>query len=307
MESTDKLHILRPRILPDSPSFPSPDQLKRYYVPEEDYEYNRPLSATFAALGIVLLVVLFLGILICCAAILAGNTNVGQRRRERQKLRKGVIVRGLDMIRRVEVVGGEQESGVRIGTAAEEGKKKKKKGGKKGGKKDCDDDDDDDDGDDECECECEYEYEGSFDFDEKDAVDEGDEYEGCFDEKESFDEKEGLRMELEMGGGSAGEGEGEGGKGGKGGKGEECEEWGEVPADEDLPGYDAVGFDEMGEMVDTPCPAYIPRERSVATTSGSASDDGYEYGDMLTKGVLGEKVLEKWRGGEGGGGSSKRG
>ncbi|KAG0633311.1 hypothetical protein HOY80DRAFT_992410 [Tuber brumale] len=207
-----------PRSLPDSTSglqpLTSPDHLRME-------EYNRPLTATFFALGTILCIVLALSLIFCCAARLAGQIHERRRVRVRQRQRltsgRRRVMRRLEVLRRGE--GLKKQTWVRAGIAvvvAEEGERKE-------GKKDNADDD------------------------------------GCGD-----GERLGRDLEKEGGGGG-------------------WSEW-DAGRDEELPVYDPVRFNEKGEMIDAPCPAYLPRVKSV----GNGSDDG--RGGMLMK----ENILWKW-------------
>ncbi|PWW76609.1 hypothetical protein C7212DRAFT_343991 [Tuber magnatum] len=210
--------ILLPRALPGSagglPPLTGPDYLQMD-------EYNRPLTATFFALGIILCTVLVLSLIICCAARLAGRTHERRRvrMRERQRLTSGGrgMMRGLEVLRKGEGQG--QETGVMIGmtvvVAGEEEEEEEEEG--RGGK--------------------------------KDNVGDSD---GC-------DGENGSGRDLEKG-------EGE----------------------EELPEYGAIGFNEKGEMIDAPCPAYLPRVKPTTDVANEV------YGGMLVKEAPEKKVLWKW-------------
>ncbi|KAG0123496.1 hypothetical protein HOY82DRAFT_619179 [Tuber indicum] len=208
-----------PQALPDSAGglqpLTSPDHLRIK-------EYNRPLTATFFALGTILCIVLALSLIFCCAARLAGQIH-GRRRvrvRQRQRLTSGRrrVMRTLEVLRRGE--GLKKQTGIRAGIAVVVAEEEERKEGKR-----------------------------------DNVGDSG----GCGD-------GEGSGKDLEKGGGKGG-----------------WSEW-DAGRDEELPEYDPVGFNEKGEMIDAPCPAYLPRLKSV----GNGSDDG--RGGMLMK----EKILWKW-------------
>ncbi|PUU83197.1 hypothetical protein B9Z19DRAFT_1119615 [Tuber borchii] len=196
------------------PPLTSPD-----YLPVE--EYSRPLTTTFFSLGVVLCTVLFLALIICCAARLAGRIHEHRRvrMRDRQGLTSGrrmMMMRRLEVLRKGEVLG--QETVIKIGTVVVAAEEEEGKGGK------------------------------------RDNIDENG---GCDDGKKSGED-------LEKGGGGGGGGGGGEEEGGRGGG---RSEW-DVSGYGEPPKYDAVGFNEKGEMIDAPCSLYPPGVKSMTNGLG---------------------------------------